>query len=87
MAAACGDEPHLKWHSRGKCSTLKHMAEVGIRALKQNASAVVARVAAGERVTITGSRRAGRAADADSGVTTRAVGRSWSRPTGEASPR
>ncbi|AXH34431.1 type II toxin-antitoxin system prevent-host-death family antitoxin [Humibacter sp. BT305] len=29
------------------------MAEVGIRALKQNASAVVARVAAGETVTIT----------------------------------
>ncbi len=29
------------------------MAEVGIRALKQNASAVVARVAAGELVTIT----------------------------------
>ena len=29
------------------------MAEVGIRALKQNASAVVAQAAAGERVTIT----------------------------------
>lgn len=29
------------------------MAEVGIRALKQNASAVVAQVAAGELVTIT----------------------------------
>jgi antitoxin (DNA-binding transcriptional repressor) of toxin-antitoxin stability system len=29
------------------------MAEVGIRALKQNASAVVAEAAAGERVTIT----------------------------------
>jgi prevent-host-death family protein len=29
------------------------MAEVGIRALKQNASAVVRRVAAGESVTIT----------------------------------
>jgi prevent-host-death family protein len=29
------------------------MAEVGIRALKQNASAVVARAAAGEAVTIT----------------------------------
>jgi prevent-host-death family protein len=29
------------------------MAEVGIRALKQNASAVVARAAAGETVTIT----------------------------------
>jgi prevent-host-death family protein len=29
------------------------MAEVGIRALKQNASAVVAEVAAGETVTIT----------------------------------
>lgn len=29
------------------------MAEVGIRALKQNASAVVARAAAGETVTVT----------------------------------
>jgi len=32
---------------------MKHMSEVGIRALKQNASAVVAQVAAGEAVTIT----------------------------------
>lgn len=32
---------------------MKHMAEVGIRALKQNASAVVASAAAGETVTIT----------------------------------
>jgi len=32
---------------------MKHMVEVGIRALKQNASAVVAEAAAGERVTIT----------------------------------
>ncbi len=32
---------------------MKHMAEVGIRALKQNASAVVADAAAGETVTIT----------------------------------
>lgn len=32
---------------------MKHMAEVGIRALKQNASAVVAKAAAGETVTIT----------------------------------
>ncbi len=32
---------------------MKHMAEVGIRALKQNASAVVAEAAAGETVTIT----------------------------------
>ena len=32
---------------------MKHMTEVGIRALKQNASAVVARAAAGETVTIT----------------------------------
>lgn len=32
---------------------MEHMSEVGIRALKQNASAVVARVAAGESVTIT----------------------------------
>ncbi len=35
------------------CATLKHMSEVGIRALKQNASAVVAEAAAGETVTIT----------------------------------
>lgn len=32
---------------------MKYMAEVGIRALKQNASAVVARVVAGEEVTVT----------------------------------
>ncbi len=32
---------------------MKHMSEVGIRALKQNASAVVAEAAAGETVTIT----------------------------------
>ena len=32
---------------------MKHMAEVGIRSLKQNASAVVARAAAGESLTIT----------------------------------
>jgi prevent-host-death family protein len=32
---------------------MKHMATVGIRALKQNASAVVADAAAGETVTIT----------------------------------
>jgi prevent-host-death family protein len=32
---------------------MEHMAEVGIRALKQNASAVVADAAAGETVTIT----------------------------------
>jgi prevent-host-death family protein len=32
---------------------MKHMEEVGIRLLKQNASAVVARAAAGETVTIT----------------------------------
>lgn len=31
---------------------MKHMSEVGIRALKQNASAVVAEAAAGEIVTI-----------------------------------
>lgn len=34
-------------------TTMKHMTDVGIRALKQNASAVVARAAAGETVTIT----------------------------------
>ncbi|NOX31973.1 MAG: type II toxin-antitoxin system prevent-host-death family antitoxin, partial [Actinobacteria bacterium] len=32
---------------------MKHTSEVGIRALKQNASAVVAEAAAGETVTIT----------------------------------
>jgi len=32
---------------------MKHMSEVGIRALKQNASAVVAEAAAGEVVIIT----------------------------------
>ena len=32
---------------------MKHMAEVGIRALKQNATAVVAAAAAGAHVTIT----------------------------------
>lgn len=32
---------------------MKHMSHVGIRALKQNASAVVAEAAAGETVTIT----------------------------------
>lgn len=32
---------------------VKHMSEVGIRGLKQNASAVVAEAAAGEKLTIT----------------------------------
>ncbi len=32
---------------------MKHMAEVGIRALKQNASAVVAEASAGTTITIT----------------------------------
>jgi prevent-host-death family protein len=32
---------------------MKHMSQVGIRALKQNASAVVAHAAAGETITIT----------------------------------
>lgn len=32
---------------------MKHMLQVGIRALKQNASAVVAEAAAGEVITIT----------------------------------
>ncbi len=35
------------------CATLKHMADVGIRALKQNASAVVAEAASGTTITIT----------------------------------
>lgn len=37
---------------------MKNMGEVGIRALKQNASAVVAEAAAGETVTITDRGRA-----------------------------
>ena len=37
---------------------MKHMTEVGIRALKQNASAVVSRAAAGETITITDRGRA-----------------------------
>ena len=36
---------------------MKHMGEVGIRRLKQNASAVVAEVAAGETVTVTDRNR------------------------------
>ena len=36
-----------------QCTTMKHNYEVGIRALKQNASAVVAKAAAGEVITIT----------------------------------
>lgn len=36
---------------------MKHMDEVGIRALKQNASAVVAEAAAGRTVTITDRHR------------------------------
>ncbi len=36
---------------------MKHMTEVGIRALKQNASAVVAEAVAGETVTITDRSR------------------------------
>lgn len=43
---------------RTRSATLKNMAEVGIRALKQNASAVVASAAAGETVTITDRGRA-----------------------------
>ena len=35
------------------CATLKHMIKIGIRALKQNASAVVADAAAGEEIVIT----------------------------------
>jgi prevent-host-death family protein len=37
---------------------MKYMAEVGIRALKQNASAVVARAAAGEVIVVTDRGRA-----------------------------
>lgn len=40
-----GTSPH--------CSTMEHMAEIGIRSLKQNASAVIARVAAGEVLVVT----------------------------------
>ena len=36
-----------------QCTTMKHNNEVGIRALKQYASAVVAKAAAGEVITIT----------------------------------
>lgn len=36
---------------------MKHMEHIGIRELKQNASAVVARVAAGETVVVTDRRR------------------------------
>lgn len=36
---------------------MKHMSEVGIRVLKQNASAVVAEVAAGQTITITDRHR------------------------------
>lgn len=42
------------WASPGRhSSTVKPMAEIGIRALKQNASAVIARVAAGEVLVVT----------------------------------
>ena len=37
---------------------MENMSEVGIRALKQNASAVVAEVAAGETITVTDRGRA-----------------------------
>jgi len=37
---------------------MKHMSTVGIRALKQNASAVIAEAAAGETITITDRGRA-----------------------------
>lgn len=36
-----------------RCATVKNMGEVGIRALKQNASKVVAEAVAGATVTIT----------------------------------
>ena len=39
-------------------ATVKHMEQIGIRALKQNASAVVARAAAGEALIITDNGRA-----------------------------
>jgi prevent-host-death family protein len=41
-----------------QCATLKNMSKVGIRALKQNASAVVAQAATGETITITDRGRA-----------------------------
>jgi antitoxin (DNA-binding transcriptional repressor) of toxin-antitoxin stability system len=40
------------------CATMENMVTVGIRALKQNASAVVADAAAGETITITDRGRA-----------------------------
>lgn len=36
-----------------QCATVTHMSAVGLRAIQQNASAVVARVVAGETVEIT----------------------------------
>src|SRR5690606_25698256 len=39
--------------SHQPCASMKNMKTVGIRALKQNASAVVAEAAAGENITIT----------------------------------
>jgi len=48
----------VKREDRQQCATLKNMAEVGIRALKQNASAVVAQAAGGEPVIITDRGRA-----------------------------
>lgn len=43
----------MLFQATSQCSTLEHMGEVGIRELKQNASAVVARAVEGETMTIT----------------------------------
>lgn len=40
-------------HTNDQCATLTYMERVGVRALQQNASAVVARAAAGEVIEIT----------------------------------
>jgi prevent-host-death family protein len=66
---SCEPFPHGRWllvslspgafiRRRNQCATLKHMSEVGIRALKQNASAVVAQASTGETITITDRGRA-----------------------------
>jgi prevent-host-death family protein len=52
-AGAKGGVSGLRSLTSDKSATMKHMSTVGIRALKQNASAVVAEAVAGETVTIT----------------------------------
>ncbi len=52
-AGAKGGVSGLRYWTSDESATMKHMSTVGIRALKQNASAVVAEAVAGETVTIT----------------------------------